>query len=154
MTESKENRLSEPAKKPEPSVLSINVCDTIIRDEVSKKVSLIGLFNTIRANTFPCTHPSMHVYVALTNGHGKYKVDVRFTNLKEGKALAGVAGDLDFKSPLQVVELNLCWQRLSFERAGEYEVEVLCDGSRIGSRKFRVTGPEQKMLPTDGTEVR
>lgn len=154
MEEKKEIEASKVSKKPVPSVLSINICDTIMRDETTKKVSLIGLFNTIKANTFPCKHPTMHVYIAVTNGHGKYKIDIRFSCLEDQKIIAGINGELDFQNPLQVIELNLCWQGLSFDKAGEYVVDVFCDDSQIGTRKFRVIGPEQKMLPTDGTEAR
>ena len=143
-----------PVRKPKPSVLSINVCDTIIRDEGTKKVSLIGLFNTIKANSFPCTHPQMYVYVALTNGHGTYKTEVRFVRINTDKPLAGIAGELAFPSPLHVVELNVCWQGLRFEEPGDYLVEVLCDGDAVGDRKFRIVGAQQQMPPTDGTEVR
>jgi len=154
LAKNKESEITKTTAKPMPSVLSINICDSIIRDEFTKKVSLIGLFNTIRASSFPCTHPQLHVYVALTNGHGKYKTEIRFLNLEEGKLVAGMVGPLEFQNPLHVIEVNLCWQQLRFEKAGDYVVEVLCDGSQIGTRKFRVIGPQQEMPVTDGTEVR
>lgn len=154
MTESKENTPEKSAKKPTPSVLSINICDSIIRDEISKKVSLIGLFNTITASSFPCKHPQMHVYVALTNGHGKYKVEVRFWSLKEDKPIAGMVGDLAFQNPLQVVEMNMCWQGVEFGKPGDYAVQVLCESELIGDRKFRVIAPQQQMPPTERTEAR
>jgi hypothetical protein len=147
------SKTPEVAQKPVPQVLSINVCDSIIRDETTRKVTLVGLFNTIRANSFPCIHPLMHVYISMTNGHGKYKADVRFVSADDDAIIAGMQGDLEFKNPLQVVELNLCWQGLSFKKDGEYVFEVLCDGNHIGQRKFRVIGPTQKTPPTGGTEV-
>jgi hypothetical protein len=154
VTENNVNNTAKAAQKPTPSVLSINVCDSIIRDEFTKKVSLIGLFNAIRANSFPCTHPLLHVYVALTNGHGRYQTDIRFLNLADNKPIVGMKGHLEFQNPLQVVELNVCWQRLRFEKSGEYVVQVLCDGAPIGERKFIVVGPEQKIPPTSGTDAR
>jgi hypothetical protein len=152
MSEEIENNEPKSTQKPTPSVVSINVCDAIIRDELTKKVSLIGLFNTIRANNFPCKHPQLHVYIALTNGHGKYKTEVRFINAEQGKPIAGMKGEMEFKSPLQIVELNLCWQRLSFASEGEYIVEILCDDTLIGTRKIMVVGPQQNLPPTSGTE--
>lgn len=154
MTENKGNKANKLAQKPTPSVLSINICDNIIRDEITKKVSLIGLFSAIRANNFPCTHPSLHVHVALTNGHGKYQTDIRFINLSDDKPIAGMRGSLQFQNPLQVVELNVCWQQLRFEKPGEYVVQVLCDGVLVGERKFIVIGPEHKIPPTSGTNAR
>jgi len=141
-------------RRPTPSVLSINICDAIIRDEVSKKVSLIGLFNTIKANTFPCVHPQLHVYAALTNGHGEYRAEVRFSNVEQNKAIAGMIGDVVFDNPLQVIEMNFVWQGLNFQKPGPYAVEVLCNDELIGSRKFIVMGPQENISPTSGTEVK
>lgn len=138
-------------QKPNPTVLSINVCDAIIRDETTKKVSLIGIFNTIQALSFPAIHPLLHLYIALTNGHGKYKGEIKLSDNK-GKTLICAQGPLEFKNPLQVVEINFEWRQLKFEHEGEYIIEVVCDGQQVGMRKFRVIGP--KILPTSGTEAR
>lgn len=138
--------------KPTPFVLSINICDSIIRDEVTKKVSLIGLFSIINSNVFPCIHPLMHVYIALTNGHGKYNTEIRFSHLEDGEPIAGMIGELDFKNPLQIIELNICWQQLRFNKSGDYIVQVLCEGAVVGERKFRVAGPQQKMPAIDEIE--
>lgn len=146
-----EKNISE-GKKPKPVVLSINICDSIIRDEITKKVSLIGLFSVIHANTFPVAHPFCHVYVALTNGHGLYKTVLRIVNMNNNKSIFNMDGDLNIVSPLQVVELNIGLQGLRFEEAGKYSVQVLCNGEPIGCRDFMVVGPQQ-VPPASGTEV-
>jgi len=133
-------------------VLAINVCDTIIRDEMTHKVSLIGLFSTIWAGSFPCVHQRMHIYIALTGGHGKHKMDVRLADGADGTVAMGMQGCVEFTSPLQVVEVNLEWRRVKFQKPGNYIVEVLCDDAVIGQRKFNVqkSGPA---LSTEESEV-
>lgn len=153
MTQDGTNKIQKNQTPPEPAVLSINICDSIIRDELTKKVSLIGLFGVIKASGFPCLHPIMHIYIALTNGHGKYKTEIRFTRLEDNKSIIGMVGELQFQNPLQVIDLNSCWQ-LPLEKAGEYAVEVLCNDKLVGSRKFVVLGPEVQIPPTYGTEAR
>ena len=147
----KENAGNE-IKKPKPIVLSINICDTIIRDEITKKVSLVGLFNAIKANTFPSTHSLFHVYVALTNGHGMYKTSLRIIGVDKNEVLVNIDGDLNVVDPLQVIELNIGMQGLRFNRPGKYSVQILCNGEPIGSRDFMVIGPPS-LPPTSGTEV-
>jgi hypothetical protein len=154
LQENIEKKTDNISDKPKPFVLSINICDSIIRDEVTKKVSLIGLFSIINSNVFPCIHPLLHVYVALTNGHGKYNTEIRFSHMDDREPIAGMTGELDFKNPLQVFELNICWQQLRFSKPGEYIVQVLCEGAVVGERKFRVNGPQQKMPAIDENEVR
>ncbi len=138
--------------KPTPSILSINVCDTIIRDEKTRKVSLIGLFNTINAHSFPATHGLMHVYIAMTNGHGKYETEVRFVSLEDNHPIIGMRGEVNFNSLLDAVEINIEWRDIPFKKPGNYAIEVLCDKIPISSRKFRVIGMENIVPPTKGTE--
>ena len=141
-------------KKPIPVALSINICDTIIRDEITKKVSLIGLFSAIKANTFPSTHPLFHIYVALTNGHGVYKTALRIVSVENGGIVLNIDGDLNIIDPLQVVELNIALQELRFTKPGKYSVQVLCNSELVGSRDFMVIGPLSQLPHTSGTEVK
>ncbi len=137
---------------PTPVVLAINVCDTSIRDERTKKVTLVGLFNVIQATTFPCTHDQMHVYVAMTNGHGKYQTEIRFVRRKDNSPIAAIKGEVEFQSPLQVIELVTEWRGVKFPESGEYGVEVSFNGNEALSRKFHVLNSAENP-PTDGTEV-
>ena len=140
--------------RPSPDVLAINICDTIIRDEHTKKVSLMGLFSVIWASGFPCTHPLMHVYVALTGGHGKHEIEVRLSLTANEQMVMSMKGPVEFTSPLQVIELNLAWQRVTFKSPGEYAVEVFSDGSSVpvGRRKFNVR-EQAEIPPTSGSEA-
>jgi hypothetical protein len=137
---------------PIPAVLAINICDTSIRDERTKKVTLVGLFNVIQATNFPCTHDQMHVYVAMTNGHGKYQTEIRFAHRKDNKVIAAMRGEVEFQSPLQVIEMVMEWRMVEFPEQGEYGVDVIFNGQIAISRKFHVISPAENS-PTSGTEV-
>jgi len=142
-----------PGSPPGPFVLAINICDTVFRDELTKKVSLIGLFSTIRSFNFPCRHPSMHIYIALTGGHGRHKVDVRLVRTRDQKPVMGSVGPVEFANPLQVVEMNIQWNNIGFAEPGGYSVDVLCDDGPvpIGSRKFHVI-KEGEGKPNSGSK--
>ena len=141
-------------KKPTPILLSINVCDMVIRDELTKKVSLIGLFNTIKAGAFPTQHHLFHVYVALTNGHGQYHTSLSIVDVTDNNPIMSVEGSLDFVNPLQVLEINFGLQGLRFDKAGKYAFRVTCEGTFVGERSFTVIGPEILIPPTQGTEIK
>lgn len=147
----KKSEKSKSANKPNPIVLSINVCDTIIRDEKTQKVSLIGLFNAIHAKTFPARHPLMHAYIALTNGHGKHKIKIQFIRDEDNEIIVSMDGEMEFPNPLAIIELNLEWRGMQFDKPGNHNVQVLSDEEIIGSRKFIVNHIKQKMPPTEGT---
>lgn len=123
-----------------PIVLAINICDEIIRDEASKKLSLIGLFSNIHAGKFPAKHPSMHVYVSLTDGHGTCQGELRFVNESTDEIMFSSKGKVPFETPLQTIELNFEMKNLNFEGPGTYSVEFFCDDQLVGRRQFVVTG--------------
>jgi len=124
-----------------PIVLAIHICDEIIRDEISKKLSLIGLFNRIDATTFPASHRSLHVYVCLTDGHKDYEGELRFVNDRDNSTILVLKGKVPFKDPRQTVELNFEVSNLKFDEPGNFSVQFYCDGILAGERRFIVSGP-------------
>ena len=73
-------------EKPTPIGLAIVVCDQIIEDKLTGKKSLIGIFNQIGTNNFPCRHPQMCVFVSLTEGRGQCAARLRITCRREAVA--------------------------------------------------------------------
>jgi hypothetical protein len=141
-------------EQPRPLVLAINICDTVIRDELTHKISLIGLFSVIRTVNLPCTHPLLYIYVALTGGHGTRDLEIRLVRTADEQPIISMTGSVTFTSPLQVCELNVAWQNVTFEKAGEYAVEVCCakDPVPIGDRKFNVIQVGQSAPPAAGAQ--
>jgi len=125
------------AESEKPILLNISLCDLVIRDQTTHKVSLISLFNELRANRFPCRHPRLHVYVSLTNGRGTYEGCLTLIDADSDKTLASLRGPLSFRSPLQVVEMNFELNNIVFPHPGTYRFELLCDGEFVGARNLR-----------------
>ncbi len=48
---------------PTPKTNAMLICDYVITERGTNKNSLIGVFETIGAATFPCTHFAMSVYI-------------------------------------------------------------------------------------------
>lgn len=153
MAKKKKTKKKKARRPPGPVVLAINICDSVILDELTKKVSLVGLFSVIRSFTFPCTHPSMHIYIAMTGGQARHKVDVRLVRTRDQQPVMGSVGPVEFSNPLQVVEMNIRWNNVGFAEPGGYSVEVLYDDGPvpIGSRKFYVI-KQGESKPTSGGE--
>ena len=149
LAEAEEPQIDKNQEPPGPVVLAVNICDMVIRDELTHKVSLIGLFGVVRSFNFPCVHQLMHIYVALTGGHGKQNLEIRLVRVADDQPIIAMTGPIDFANPLQVYELTLEWRQVPFETPGEYAVEVFCGKSSvsIGNRKFNVI-QEGKAQPT------
>ncbi len=125
--------------KPPPVLLAVVICDLIIRDELTKKLSLIGVFSAIHGVNLPVTlASSMHLYAALTDGRGEYRSRIVVRHLETETAVFQAEGPLMFQDPQQVVELNFRLPQVSFPQWGRYEVALFADDQWLGSRTFAV----------------
>jgi len=125
-------------KSETPIGLAIIICDTVIDDAKSHKKSLIGIFNTVSSVKFPCKHPRFHVFVSLTNGRGKYNVELKCFNEKSGMGIFSGKGEIAFVHPNAVVDINFEFINIVFPEEGPYAIEFLCDGEIVLRRRFIV----------------
>lgn len=113
------------------------ICDQIIREEGTRKISLLGLFNRISSKGFPCVHSRMHVYVAVTNYEGQADCELKFTDTS-GKEIVKFSAPLNFPNKLAVVEMNFCMNNIPLPSAGMYHFDFIINGELIGHRKFKI----------------
>jgi hypothetical protein len=58
-------------EQPLPEVLALLIADQVYQDEISGKVTILGMSSAFGATTFPRSHTGITVYAALTDGHGE-----------------------------------------------------------------------------------
>jgi hypothetical protein len=124
--------------KPSPIGLAIVICDQIIEDKLTSKKSLIGIFNQIGAQNFPCRHPQVCVFVSLTDGRGQCGARLRIVHDESNQAVAEVDGQIQFPDVHTVVELNFNLVGLTFPDPGVYSIEFYCDDALVLERRFHV----------------
>jgi hypothetical protein len=122
-----------------PSGLAIVVCDQIIEDKHTSKKSLIGIFNNIASQQFPCRHPQVCVFISLTEGRGQYSARLRIANEETDAVVADVSGQLQFPDVHAVVELVFNLVGLVFPNPGLYAIEFYCDDTLVLERRFHVS---------------
>ena len=124
-------------RKASPKPLTMVICETVLRDETTKNVTLVGLFNRIQGPQLPLRHDRLHVFVSLTDGHGKYPVLLQ-CKAPDEKVVFEVAGELDFADPLGAADINVEVRGLVFEAAGNYVFEFYAGGEMLILRRFTV----------------
>ena len=127
------------------TLLSINICDHIIKEENTHKTSLIGMFGNINIAKFPCVYPCLYVYVAVTGGRGKQTGKLCFVNDETNKTSVKLNGDIEFPDPIAIVEMNFRITNLHLDNPGMYHFEFWLDDELIGQRSFTV----KKIASTD-----
>src|SRR5688572_12096920 len=103
---------------------AIIICERVITDAQSRNKTIVSTFNQITAKKFPCKHPQLSVYVALTNGTGKQPVELRFKKEVEEQPLMSVSGEIEFADPNRVVELIFNFREIVFPDPGVYLFEI------------------------------
>jgi hypothetical protein len=130
-----------------PIILALVLCDTIIREHLTHKLSLIGTFNGIFAHAFPCTHPSIAVYIAITEGRGVVPCKLRMTSLADNSVIFELPGQIEFGGPTSVGELVFQLQQVRFEQPGVYAIEFWAGGDLLASRKVNAQQADAKQQP-------
>ncbi len=126
-----------------PTALAFLIADLIIDDIVTRKKSIIGLFNSICSNKFPFRHREMNVFVSLTDGHGKYDTSLVCTRASDEKTIFKSSGIVDLQSPNTVVEINFALRNMEFPTHGKYIFQFYCGDKLLVMRPFDVLNVEK-----------
>lgn len=125
-------------RRPGPMALAMIVCDTVLEDKKTHKKSLIGLFNSIHAEKAPVRHPRLSVLVVLTEGNGHYPLTLRCVRSDNEETLAEMRGEINFRSPQDILEVTFEILGLVLPAFGEYRLDFYCGNEPLISRKFRL----------------
>jgi len=119
-----------------PILLALVVCDSVIREQGSNKLSLIGTFNGIFSTSFPMVHHSLCVYIAITEGRGRAQCKLKMACLDTNTVIVELPGQIDFGGPTNVGEMVFQWNQVRFEQPGVYAFEFWVNNELLGSRKL------------------
>lgn len=123
-----------------PIGIALLICDRVIADAVTHEKTLVSTFNQILAKSFPCVHPRMTIFVAITNGRGPTQAEIRCVNESDDNTrVFGMKGPISFPDPIHVVEISFCFNNVHFAKPGLHSVEFLCDGELVLQSRFQVS---------------
>jgi hypothetical protein len=125
-----------------PTGKLLYVCDEVLHDPVSGKISYLGIFDDVvvpPASAVPFGLGRMCVAAQLVGGAGSLPVHVEVV---EGatQSLVRRAGpfSVNFPSRHQVVTVCVRLLQIDFPSAGVYFVELYCQGAFLDDRTLRV----------------
>ena len=135
--------------KPRPSCLALLVCDSVVTDRSTGKISILGTFNEILADAVPVLVPQLTVYAELTDGHGDTTVILRVSRAAPqrvegagdilGQTLGVWEFPISFDTPLRVYSLHITAMNLYLLDFGSYRFSVEVDGVNLIERCISVT---------------
>lgn len=123
---------------PRPVVLGLTLCDCVIVEERTKKISLIGTFTGVAADRFPALIRPFSLFSVLTDGQGVGTVDIVATRLDADEEVYTYRSEVRFPGPLTEVSFHLRIPQLVAPEPGDYQFTLLIDGEWVAQRRIRV----------------
>ena len=121
-----------------PVVLSLLVCDTVTRDLVTRKDSVLGVFSMITSGELPVTLPSAAVFFQITDIHNVCEFEIRIVDVAAEHDPVFSSGPVRVSSPspLDVITGTVGIRNLQFAHDGEYRVQFLVGGAVLSEARF------------------
>ncbi|MFW5653526.1 MAG: DUF6941 family protein [Planctomycetota bacterium] len=135
-----------------PVVLAVVLADVVYRDPISNKYSMIGTFSGVASRTFPCTHPSLGIYVAMTDVYGEIPLVITIVNAENGKEIFRIEGGMKTASPLAVVEFGVTVHNVEFPEPANYRLQLSAsrDATPLLERRITATRTVNQTTGLDG----
>ncbi len=122
-----------------PYPLAMVICDAVYQDQATGKFFLLGLFSTIGATEFPCTHPTMVVFVSLTDGLGDVSLRLELVHVKdEDKPVCQFDQAVTTDDPRTVIECIFRIDGVVIPEAGEYRLKLFANDEFLIERRIIV----------------
>ncbi|RMH29305.1 MAG: hypothetical protein D6693_02115 [Planctomycetota bacterium] len=126
---------------PEPGVetpicTSALVCEQIIQDRATGKLSLIGVFNRLAAESLP-HREHLAVFFSLTNGRGAVEIRLQIEQ-DDGEPLVQIRGTHTIPNPLTILDHGVQLRNVAFKKAGRHWATVWCGEELLNRRPFDV----------------
>jgi hypothetical protein len=113
---------------PPPVVKSVLIADAVIQDRATGKWSVIGVFDRVAAPSFPCAHPTVAVYVRITDALGRYKVRIELRDAEDVCVSAFEGIEVEVADRLQVAEFGCMTHGLPLQKPGKYQFQLYFNG--------------------------
>jgi len=128
---------------PTPVAIGLAICDYVIREAKTHKITLVGCFDKLRCPSFPSAPHPLSVFAALTGGLGHVKIDLVISRMDTGEEIALYSNPANFPEKLTVVNYHLRLNHLSFPEATVYEFVLFADGQWLAQRRLEVEKTEE-----------
>lgn len=123
---------------PTPVAPGLTLCDYLIVDERTKKVSLIGTFTGVSAAEVPTTLPPFYAYALLSDSQGRVPVELIVTRLDTMQIVHTARNVLTFPDRLAEVHCIMRIPACQVPVAGAYQVTLQTGGEWIAQQRLRV----------------
>ena len=122
-----------------PIVIAFLLADKVFREMETGKVHIAGTFNQLATLQFPMIHPQFFVYLAITElPTGSKNMGMTFQYIETGEKVLDIKQSISSRSPLDVIEVNMCFNTVKFSQEGNVELTLSVDDQNLMTRVLRI----------------
>ena len=129
---------------PLPVVLGLALCDQVIVEQGTRKVSLIGSFSGIKGRTFPFLARPFAVFAVLADADGEGEIELMVTRLESDQLVYRQRQWLRFPDRFVQMQVLFRIHECVFPDAGQYQFTLLLDGQWLTHRRIQVYSSEKQ----------
>jgi hypothetical protein len=130
-----------------PIILSFLLADKVFREMETGKVHIAGTFNQLSAFSYPMVHPQFFSYIAVTAlKAGKHQLGMELSYFESGEKLLKVDQEIKSGGPLEVIEMNMCFNQIMFKNHGNVELVLKLNNEIMQTRKLILKKIEKKPI--------
>lgn len=116
----------------------LHVCENAFVSQ-DGKLSIISIFNQIRANKFPAAHPKLSIVSSVSGGVGKYTEMIEIVSPR-AEVIAQVENDIEIQREGGSANLIASFVNLIFLMSGKYIIRVKINGNVLSEDNFILLG--------------
>jgi hypothetical protein len=116
----------------------MSLCDYVIVEKGTEKISLIGLFERFRLAQFPAQAPPFCVFATLTGAEGSGIIRLEIQDLETLERIADWEQTVHFVDRLTNVRVVFRLNDCEFPHPGFFQARLLADGEWIAQKRFEV----------------
>lgn len=123
---------------PAPIALGLTICEKVIVEQGTIRVSLISIFNMLEAAEFPHTPPPFCVFASLTGGEGSATATLTITRMETDEVIEAAPMPLTFPNRFAISHALFRFNDREFPSPGTYMFTLLVDGDWVAHRRLYV----------------
>ena len=128
---------------PCPRAQGLTLCDYVMREEGTRKLSLVGTFGALMVTGFPSESHPFWVFVSLTDGLGEGNMELTITQLSTDEEIFAIRQAIRFPDRFADLEVLFRLDDCSFPEEGPYLFTLLVDDVVVAQRRVPVYSVEE-----------
>ncbi len=127
---------------PTPLSIGLTLCQSIIIEEGTRNLTLVGSFYDFEASEFPFTPAPFRAIASLVGGNGEGELVLTITQLRTDDEVFAIHRRISFVDRFDEVCVMSRLTNCEFPEPGAYMMTLLVDGEWVAQRRFEVSSEE------------